>query len=168
MTRQSKKSFFVSVIFLLTTVVSLMFTYSGLIQMSAALHATHLISDDAENITSLYYVVENIFRQNNDNATIIYSYFLKEQESNDLINALKEYAEFIEIDMEVTHQIIINETNEKIFAMTSNFSGTNTHVVKFMEYLDAIPYYKKNILSDLFVDEDNQWKGNVVIEINIL
>jgi hypothetical protein len=168
MMHQSKKSFFVSIIFLLATVILFTFTLNDLMYMSSTLHKRQQIAYNAENITSLYPVVENIFRQNDDDAIIMYSYFLQEQEITDVISALKEYAEFAQIEVQVTHQVTVNDADEKVLIVTSNFSGTKAGVVTFLEYLDAIPYYKKNIHSDLFMDDGNQWIGNVVTEINIL
>ncbi len=174
MTRKTKKSFVLSLTFLLVTVS--LFAVSLFIVQSHGreLEVEYDLIRNQQYIKEQQRITANIVSLSTEDRVLLSSYFLSEREIINFISRVESQAARMNVAVETTQLAVepANEGGEKILKIGFSFTGTQPAVVRFMEYLEALPYHvaiPRAVIGEANqMINDTRFEGNVLLHITLV
>lgn len=176
MTKYTKKHSVISFIFLgITTTVFLLALY--IVQSRGGeLRAGYETMQKQQLIQQQQIVIENVIEMSADERTALNDYFLEERGIIGFISNIETQASVMRVLVETTQLAVepIEESNEdganSTLKIGFSFTGTEPAVVRFMEYLETLPYYKEipsAVIAVNDTDNSNNWEGTIILHLMI-
>lgn len=173
MIKRTQRHITVSFVFLgLTTAVFLVALYVAQSRGSDLQSGFEIIKNQ-QTIQKKQTVIKNVIDLSAAERLVLKEYFLSEREIISFISRVEAQAAAMNLTVETTQLAVEPMEGDKssILKIGFSFIGTEPAAVRFMEYLELLPYYKeipKAVLSTNNHSQSGGWEGNVILHLTLM
>lgn len=169
MTKRTTKHFILSLSFLGLTTVFFLLALFVTQSRGQDLQKENEMIRNQQTIQKKQQATESIADLSAEERLRLKEYFLSEREIINFISSVERQALQMNINVETTQLAVepIENNTTSILKIGFNFTGTEPAVIRFMQYIELLPYYKEIPNAVISASNTAGWEGSVIIHIII-
>jgi len=173
MIRKTQKSFLLSLLFLIIVITIFVISFLIIQSRGKELELEFDLIRNQQYIKEQQRITANILTLSVDDRALLAGYFLSEREIINFISRIESQAARTNVVVETTQLAVepAKKGGEKILKIGFSFSGTEPAVIRFMEYIEALPYHlfiPKAVIGESHQTiNDARFEGDVILYITL-
>lgn len=170
MTPKTKKIFIASLILAGATIGALIMAwYMILGQRDQLQKQVSILTENSAKQDSYSRIRKQLTETEEERASLAAAFFAAEGDSIAFLNEIESLAAMsnLKLETKALDKITEKETNETFIQMRFSYEGNKESVLTFSTLMETIPYYSRVTALSIEKMSDNNWSGEITIQISI-